>query len=134
MPEGYTTTTRTFIWPNRKLQEVEEKDGHFLEANDMWAPIVIQMGRSADYESFEAFQKSVEQNTFDYDSGTLTYTSSAGETFEYPANINLPPKINGKPVNLNPEKTYDSPLLSMVHGTKKAVISYPGYEDVVLDF
>ena len=36
--EGYTVTTRTYIWPDRKLQEVEEKNGHYLELKDMWAP------------------------------------------------------------------------------------------------
>jgi hypothetical protein len=35
---------------------------------------------------------------------------------------------------MNPEKTYDSPFLSMKHGENKAVIKYPGYDDVVLEF
>ena len=37
-------------------------------------------------------------------------------------------------LNLNPSKSYDSPYLSMMHGEDKAVISYPGHEDLVLDF
>lgn len=37
-------------------------------------------------------------------------------------------------VNLNPAKTYDSPYLSMEHGSNKAVIHYNGYKDEVLDF
>lgn len=44
------------------------------------------------------------------------------------------PKINGKTVNLNPAKTYNSPFLSMEHGSDKAMIKHPGYEDVVLEF
>jgi hypothetical protein len=44
------------------------------------------------------------------------------------------PKINGATVNLNPSKTYDSPYLSMEHGSNKAVIKYPGYDGVVLVF
>ena len=35
---------------------------------------------------------------------------------------------------MNPAKTYDSPFLSMEHGSNKAVIKYPGYKDEVLDF
>ena len=44
------------------------------------------------------------------------------------------PNINGTAVNLDPPKTYDSPYLSMEHGSNKAVIKYPGYNDVVLEF
>jgi hypothetical protein len=44
------------------------------------------------------------------------------------------PRINGTEVNLNPPKTFDSPFLSMVHGSSKAVIHYPGRKDVMLEF
>ena len=42
--------------------------------------------------------------------------------------------INGNPANLNPAKTCDSPFLSMAHGSNKAVISYPGHNDVTVEF
>jgi hypothetical protein len=42
--------------------------------------------------------------------------------------------VNGSTVNLNPAKTYDSPYLSMVHGTDLATVSYPGYQDLLLNF
>lgn len=134
VPGGYSVTTRTYIWPDRMLKEVEEKNGHHLELKDMWAPFVLQMGRARDYDSFEAFQKSVKENPFTYADGKLTYTSEAGETFEYPANSRELPKINGQPVNLNPAKTYDSPFLSMEHGSSMAVIRHPGYEKLIVDF
>ena len=134
MPEGYKVTTRTYIWPGRKLEEVEEKNGRHLELKDMWAPIVIQMGRAADYKSFEAFQASVKARKFEYENGKLTYESEAQDTYEYWAKGAQLPKINGATVNLNPPKTYDSPYLSMEHGSNKAVIKYPSYDDVVLEF
>ncbi len=131
---GYQVTTRTYIWPNRKLQEVEEKNGRHLEFKDMWAPIVIQMGRAADHKSFETFQASVKARKFEYENGKLTYESEAKDHYEYWAKGAQPPKINGTTVNLNPAKTYDSPYLSMEHGQSKAVIHYPGYKDEVLEF
>jgi hypothetical protein len=134
MPEGYTATTRTYIWPGRKLEEAEEKNGHFLELKDMWAPIVIQMGRAAEYKSFEAFQAAVKQRKFEYENGKLTYESEAKDSYEYWAKGAQLPKINGTALNLNPPKTYDSPYLSMMHGSSKAVIKHPGYRDVVLEF
>ncbi len=132
--EGYTASTRTFIWPNRQLQQVQENHGRHLESKDMWGAVVLQMGRAADYESFEAFLASVKENKFKYADGKLTYVSEAGETFEYWAKGAQLPKINGTEVNLNPAKTYDSPFLAMEHGSNKAVISCPGYEDLVLEF
>jgi len=76
----------------------------------------------------------VKENAFNYKDGNLTYKSEAGDTYEAWAKFPQLPEINGKPLNLNPENTYDSPYLKMKHGTVKAVISYPGFEDVVLEF
>ena len=134
MPGGYNATTRTYTWPGRKLQEVEEKNGHPLELKNMWAPDVIQMGRAADYKSFDTFQASVKARKFEYENGKLTYVSGAKDTYEYWAKGAQLPKLNGTTVNLNPAKAYDSPFLSMEHGQSKAVIHYTGYKDEVLDF
>lgn len=131
---GVHVTNTTYIWPNRHLKEVKETHGHFLELNDMWVPVVIQMGRAVDYENFKAFQSSVKENTFTYEEGKLTYTSEAGDTYEAWAKFPQLPKINVKTLNLNPKKTYDSPFLSMEHGSDKAVIRCPGHDDVILEF
>jgi hypothetical protein len=132
--QGYHVTTKTYTWPNRQLKEVEERNGHFLELNDMWAPVLIQMGRAADYASFEAFQASANDNEFSFENGKLRYVSEASDTYEYWAKGAERPRINGADVNLNPHKTYDSPYLSMVHGEDEAVITFPGHEDLVLEF
>lgn len=44
------------------------------------------------------------------------------------------PELNGKPFELNPGDTCSSPYLTMVHGSDKATIKYPGYDDLVIDF
>lgn len=132
-----TDMTMTFAHArevNRKVTEIAEKNGHFLELNDMWAPVVIQMGRAADYKSFEDFQVAVKASRFEYQDGKLLYVSAAGDTYEYWARGAQLPRINGKEMNLNPSKTFDSPFLSMVHGSSNAVITFPGHRDLVLDF
>jgi len=134
MPGGYSITDQMFKWTNRKVEIKTSPHGYFLELKDMWAPVVIQMGRKADHKSFEAFQKSVIANKCVYENGKLTYTSEAGDTYEYWAKSTKIPRLNGTEVNLNPTKTYDSPYLSMVHGNDKAIVSYSGYDDLVLDF
>ena len=100
----------------------------------MGAGLVLQMGRAADYKSFDAFCASVKDNRFVYENEKLTYVSEAKDKYEYWAKIAQPPHINGVKVNLNPTKTYDTPYLSMVHGESKAIISYKGYKDLTLDF
>jgi hypothetical protein len=92
------------------------------------------MGRAADYTNFEAFQASVKARKFEYENGKLTYVSEAKDEYEYWAKGAQLPKINSATVNLNPPKTYDSPYLSMEHGSNKAVIKYTGYNDVALEF
>ena len=108
--------------------------GYDLEMDNMWAPVIIQTGQASNYADFAAFQASVMGNALTYASGTMNYTSEAGDTFTFYANSRTTPKVNGTTVNLNPDKTYDSPYLSMVHGEEVATVSYPGYEDLELDF
>jgi hypothetical protein len=108
-------------------------NGYYLEFNDIWAPAVIQTGQANDYESFAAFKAAVKVRPFAYRDGTLTYTAVNGDTYEYRSNSTTLPTINGKPINLNPEMTYDFPNLKMKHGSNKAVIKYPGFEDLMLD-
>lgn len=108
--------------------------GYNVTLNDMWVPVVVQTGQASDYASFEDFQQSVMSNSFTYVNDKLTYTSEAGDTFEVWANSTTTPKVNGTTVDLNPAKTYDSPLLSMVHGESVATVSYAGFPDLELDF
>jgi len=108
--------------------------GYDLELGDMWAPVVIQAGQASAYADFAAFQASVQSNALTYVSGTLNYTSEAGDTFTVYANSKTTPKVNGTTVNLNPVKTYDSPYLSMIHGDAIATVSSPGYTNLILDF
>jgi hypothetical protein len=110
-------------------------NGYILTFNDMWAPVVVQMGKAGDYmESFSQFKDAVKANSFAYSSGKLTYTSLAGDTYEYWSNSTTVGKINGSTVDLNPAKTYDFPNLSMLYGSDVATVSYPGYDDLILNF
>jgi hypothetical protein len=97
-----------------------------LSLSNIWAPVIIQMGQAANYTDFAAFRTSVIANALTFVSNTLNYTSEAGDTFTFYANSKTTPRVNGTTVNLNPTKTYDSPYLSMTHGTDQATVSYPG--------
>ncbi len=105
-----------------------------LAMTNIWAPVIIQTGQAANYADFAAFQASVIANPLTFSSNVLNYTSEAGDVFTFYANSKTTPQVNGTTVNLNPAKTYDSPYLSMVHGTNLATVSYPGHDDLLLNF
>jgi methionine-rich copper-binding protein CopC len=113
---------------------VTAAQGVDLAMSNIWAPVIIQMGQAANYADFAAFRTSVIANSLTFSSNTLNYTSEAGDVFTFYANSKTTPRVNGTTVNLNPAKTYDSPYLSMVHGTNLATVSYPGYENLPLNF
>ncbi len=109
-------------------------NGQLLESADIWAPVVIQTGQAGKFESFDAFKAVVKALPFTYTEGKLSYTALNGESYEVHSNSKALPTINGKPLDLNPPLAYDYPYLSMIHGSNKAVIKYPGHNDVVIAF
>ncbi len=117
---GYTAATAAY--------------GVDLSMGNIWAPVIIQMGQASDYADFAAFRTSVIANSLTFSSNTLNYTSEAGDAFTFYANSKTTPQVNGVTVGLNTIKTYSSPYLSMTHGTDLATISYPGYENLLLNF
>ena len=105
-----------------------------LSLSNLWAPVIIQMGQASKYEDFAAFRSSVIANNLTFSSNILNYTSEAGDVFTLYANSKTTPLVNGSTLNLNPSKTYDSPYLSMTHGSDLATVSYPGYNSLPLNF
>jgi hypothetical protein len=84
---GYKISDKSFTQVNlaNKITttEIADKNGYFLELHGMWAPVVIQMGRAADYKSCEDFCAVVNGNRFEYKAGALTYVSTAKDTYEF---------------------------------------------------
>ena len=108
--------------------------GVILAMSDPWIPVIVQMGQSANYSSFEDFQTSVLANPIAYTGDVLDYTSEAGDSFTVYGNSRQTPVINGFPVDLNPALTYDSPLLEMTHGENIATVHNPGFQTIELQF
>ncbi len=110
--------------------------GYDLVFEDIDAPAVLQTGRVADYPGgLEEFKKAVLARTeWEWKDYGLRYKSLAGDTLKFWTKEKKVPELNGKPFDLNPKYTYESPYLTMIHGEDTATIKYPGYEDVVLNF
>jgi hypothetical protein len=110
------------------------EDGKMLDLPDMWAPVIVQMGRTEDYPDFDAFRASVQANRVMYEDGHLTYDSEAGDVYEFWSRGVQLPRINGHTPSLNPAKTYSSPYILGWHGEDIVTLSYPGVDSLVLDF
>ena len=118
-----------------RQQDNPHYNGLRFQLNDIWAPVVIQTARAAEFDNdFNSFKEKIRSLPFIYKDGKLTFTTKNGDQIEYfSKSVNMP-QVNGKAVELNPPDTYNSPYLKMQHGADVATISYPGYDDLVLDF
>lgn len=106
-------------------------NGYYLEFNDIWAPVVIQMGEAKDYaNNFEQFRNAVKASQLTYVGGKLTYTALSYEKFEFWSRSSMLPKVNDETFNLNPVNTYDNPYLLLQHGEETVTIRYPNYHDL----
>jgi hypothetical protein len=119
--------------------ETKVPAGRMLDLTDMWSPIVIQMGRVADYPTIRAFKDAVRALTFTFNSkdnggdDSLRYTGLSGATFVFwRDSFNLP--LVNETSGLNPNRTYDSPYIKMDHGASAVTISYPGSQELTLNF
>jgi hypothetical protein len=125
---SYTTTT-------------DAVGNNLLEFTDKFSPVIIEVASETESGglTFAGFQTAcVNQwnatGTYDTVAKKLTYRSLANDLYEYWANSGTLPKKNGATISLNPARTYNSPYLTMEHGSDLATIMYPGQPNLVLDF
>lgn len=112
----------------------DKKDiGKFLRPYDKWSPIIVQMGKPSDYESFAAFQAWAQNRSMSYVDGKLTYLSGQN-TFEYWSQSTTLPKVDGTTLNVNPPLAYSSPYLSGNYGSDLVTVSLSGNSSLNLDF
>ena len=112
-----------------------QKTGLRIQLNDIWAPIAVQTAPAKEYgNDFKKFKKVISSLPFEYKDKVMNFTTRHGEEVEYFSQSKKIPTVNGKVFEINPPTTYNSPYLKMKHGEEDAVISYPGYKDLVLKF
>jgi hypothetical protein len=116
---------------NGTYTQTNTTGGVMLDLSDKTAPVIIEVNSGT---NFTAFKNACKSNAFNFTAGKLTYTSSAGDTYEMWANSGNLPKKNGTNVNLNPSKTYNGPYLTGDHGSDQMTVMYPGQPNLNLDF
>jgi hypothetical protein len=110
----------------------------FIRLDDRQAPVVFILGRKARTGDMATFRELVLASSSRLEaSGKFTFsgTDMDGELVSLSLYLNGDrlPEVNGTPVNLSPEKIYDSPYLSSVHGSGIVNI-HKGDRELILDF
>jgi len=145
---GYTLDMQVWFSSDLKLEEAEgwilaqasgafaavrvvrggytRDDENWLRCEDEYSPIIIEAARKIDYDNlYENFKSAVLAQKVSLKDGALKYQGLGGSgdfTF-YPDSKRLP-ELDGKPVNLAPDYTFDSPFMredwasGIVHITK----------------
>ncbi len=111
-------------------------EGFWLWPNADKPPLAFVLSRESVHESEAQFLAYLKKHEYSYDSGmaTYTFTDDQGEKVKLQlSNKEALPKINGKTVNLNPKKVFDSPYLSSDRYSGIVTIS-KGKKKKVLDF
>lgn len=91
----------------------------FLRMNDGNAPVALICGRNTDFKDLDAFAAYLSQFVGSLENGWFELSSGkeAKVTLALHLAAEALPKVNGKPVDLNPEMLFDSPFMKSVHGS-----------------
>ena len=109
------------------------EDDNWLRLENDLSPIIIQVARRSAYPDAEAFRAAVLSQQVEFDSHVLSYTGlqDAGR-FTFFADSDRMPEIDGKPIELKPAKTFDSPFLQQDWNSGIVTIR-KGERELVLD-
>ena len=108
-------------------------DRNWLRCKDEYTPIIIEAARMADYDnSYEKFRAAVLSQKVDLESGVLRYRGlgNSGNLTFYPDSGRLA-ELNGKPIDLAPDYTFDSPFMREDWATGVVRIAKDGRELII---
>jgi len=94
--------------PGKKRQA---SGGRILACSDALSPVILEVARKADFDSFAAFQDAVLALPLELTAGRLAYTGLSGSRFTFFTDQPRPPEIDGQVVEYAPAKVYDSPFV-----------------------
>jgi hypothetical protein len=86
--------------------------GRWLVAENWSSPIVFEVARKTDFESFGAFRQSVKTNPLDLQEGVLEYRSQHYDTLlSLPIHQQSAPRVNGQPIDYENSPAYAGDVL-----------------------
>lgn len=108
-------------------------DAAWMIFDDGRAPAILEVARKQDYPSYEAFIAAVVTQQVRWSGPTLTYHSLAGDVLSLPTDYDALPAVNGRPIDLAPDQTFDSPFIQSGWGSGRVTIT-KGSRTLTLDF
>jgi len=109
------------------------KRAHILTCADDLSPVILEVARKAEFTDFKTFRDTVMALPFQFDGTVLTYTGISNDRFKFFADQSKRSEINGSPIDLGPEKVYDSPFVQSDWDSGVVTINFAGKRRV-LDF
>ena len=110
-------------------------DSNWLRLGDSDAPVIIEAAQASDYtDMYVLFETAVLGQTIDVTDDVLTYTGlGSSGTFTFYTASTQAPKVNGMPIDYEPNYTFESPFLNEDWASGVVTISKDGRQKV-LDF
>ncbi len=110
-------------------------DANWMRFSASMAPVIMEVCQSSDFSGvFSLFKNAVLAQTVNVSSGVLTYTGLKGSgDFTFYTQSTTLPKIDGVPINLMPDHTFQSPFINQQRDSGVVTIEKDG-RDIVLDF
>lgn len=107
--------------------------GEWMVLDHEYSPVVMEIGRAADFTNFTAFQDRILTNPLTYADAVVNYQSTPGDTLTLDAAYRQSPQVNGVPLNYKPANAYDSPFVTGSFGSG-VVNAQKGNRQLTLDF
>ena len=118
-----------YSWEDEK----SKTKGEWLICDSEYSPVILEVGKKADYQSFDDFREKVTGGALTFEHEILRYTSIYGDTFTFFADYSQAPRINGEAIDYAPPKAYDSPFLK-ADWNSGVVHIQKGTRSLALDF
>lgn len=107
--------------------------GTIIAPKDEFAPVMIEVMAKRDLDGFDAFKRKVEACKLEMRGTILHCDTVYGDRLTLDTAWEMPPTINGKPVNYAPSKVLESPFLNSDYNSGVVTIR-SGSRRMVLDF
>jgi len=112
------------------------RNGDWLWPEEEKPPVVFVVSQVSRHRTLEGFLACLGRHEYGFENGCATYAfvddTGAEIRLDLGGQPGLP-RVNGKPVNLRPEKVFDSPFMTSVHGSGIVEIR-KGTRRLILDF
>ena len=120
------SVSKGYRWEN-------DEDGKWLVCEDELTPIIMEVVRKTEYNSYKDFQNKILSNAINFEGKTLNYHSTYNDNFVFHADFSKLASVNNKIIDIQPEMVFDSPFIKSVWNSGIVEIS-KGNRRLKLDF